>query len=121
MADGGNSHLISGERSLSTERRKAIASASANTRRAVDNTSPSGYPRLAKFLNNDNHFMVYRRFASLHVRALQLQDKLSGLERSLDNRDLMDEYREFDQQSAYKGSRDWLFETIKEKLSEYSK
>jgi len=52
---------------------------------------PTGYPRLAAFLDSDENFMLYRRFGYLQSRILLYkQDELRGLERQLDNLDKLD-------------------------------
>jgi hypothetical protein len=52
---------------------------------------PNGYPKLARFLDSDDNFMVYRRFGFLQARLLlETQDKLRVLEGRLDRLDESD-------------------------------
>ena len=67
---------------------------------------PHGYPELAEFLDSDENWMVSRRFGLLHSRVLYAQEKISHLERRLNEQD---------------ERRDWLLKAIEEKLSDYSK
>jgi hypothetical protein len=49
---------------------------------------PNGYPKLARFLDSDDNFMVYRRFGFLQTRLLlETQDQLRVLEERLDKLD----------------------------------
>ena len=49
---------------------------------------PNGYPKLARFLDSDDNFMVYRRFGFLQTRLLlEKQDTLRVLEKRLDRLD----------------------------------
>lgn len=49
---------------------------------------PNGYPKLARFLDSDDNFMVYRRFGFLQTRLLlETQDTLRVLEERLDKLD----------------------------------
>jgi hypothetical protein len=49
---------------------------------------PNGYPKLARFLDSDDNFMVYRRFGFLQTRLLlEKQDTLRVLEQQLDKLD----------------------------------
>jgi hypothetical protein len=49
---------------------------------------PNGYPKLARFLDSDDNFMVYRRFGFLQTRLLlETQDRLRVLEKRLDKLD----------------------------------
>jgi hypothetical protein len=49
---------------------------------------PNGYPKLARFLDSDDNFMVYRRFGFLQTRLLlERQDALRVLEERLDKLD----------------------------------
>lgn len=49
---------------------------------------PNGYPKLARFLDSDDNFMVYRRFGFLQTRLLlETQDRLRVLEERLDKLD----------------------------------
>jgi hypothetical protein len=53
---------------------------------------PIGYPRFAAFLDNDESFMIYRRFGFLSNRLLlDQQDQLRLLEQELDELDQEDE------------------------------
>lgn len=55
------------------------------------NECPTGYPRLAAFLDSDENFMLYRRFGFLQARALLYkQDELRELEDKLDKMDQRD-------------------------------
>ena len=52
---------------------------------------PKGFPRLARFLNSDESFMVYRRFGCLFSRLLLArQDEISRLESILASMDKQD-------------------------------
>ncbi|KAL8952486.1 MAG: hypothetical protein Q9222_001589 [Ikaeria aurantiellina] len=52
---------------------------------------PSGYPKVAAFLDSDDNFMIYRRFGFLYSRVLlSKQDELRVLEEDLDSMDRWD-------------------------------
>jgi hypothetical protein len=49
---------------------------------------PNGVPKLARFIDSDDNFMVYRRFGFLQTRLLlEKQDTLRVLEERLDKLD----------------------------------
>ena len=82
----------------------------------------SGYPNVAKFLNRDEDFMIYRRFAFQHARALlHQQDELRRLQDELDEVSgghySVQEHRQSSASSNYKFK---LLVIIEEKLPEYS-
>ncbi|MCJ1462368.1 hypothetical protein MMC07_000968 [Pseudocyphellaria aurata] len=53
---------------------------------------PTGFPKLACFLNSDDAFMVYRRFGSIYSRLiLRKQDEMSRIEALLQGMDKTDE------------------------------
>lgn len=53
---------------------------------------PRGFPKLARFLDSDDNFMVYRRFGTVCSRLLlHKQDEISKMEGVLHNMDKMDE------------------------------
>ncbi|KAL8900816.1 MAG: hypothetical protein Q9207_005507 [Kuettlingeria erythrocarpa] len=91
-------------------------------------SAPRGYPRLAAFMNSDEHFMVYRRFGWLHSRVLMhLQDDVDELELSLKNLDEHEETSPVRRQIFCRNdhpttqSRRYLPQTITEQLSRYDK
>ena len=52
---------------------------------------PRGFPKLARFLDSDDNFMVYRRFGTVCSRLiLSKQDEISKMERLLHSMDKMD-------------------------------
>ena len=54
--------------------------------------SPAGFPRIARFLDSDDNFMVYRRFGSVYSRLLlRKQDELRRMESELKGMDKTDE------------------------------
>ena len=74
----------------------------------------SGYPSFARFLNRDEDFMIYRRFASLHTRVLLYQQEdLMRLEREYS-------FQKYRQSSASNNHMAKLLEVIEKKLSTYS-
>jgi hypothetical protein len=83
---------------------------------------PLGYPRLAAFQSSDDDFIMFRRFATIHVRCLLLaQDKICSLEerlRYLDDTErtqLFLSSREHDENSE----RHTLLQELKIELREY--
>ena len=95
---------------------------------------PSGYPRVAAFIDSDENFMIYRRFGVLHSRIiLQKQDELREIEESLvslDNQDYLGseqareclKSRSKDERrtdSGEQGSRRLLLEKAEKKALEY--
>ena len=74
----------------------------------------SGYPSFERFLNRDEDFMIYRRFASLHTRVLlHQQEDLMRLEREYS-------FQKHLQSSASNNHKAKLLEVIEKKLSTYS-
>lgn len=86
---------------------------------------PTGYPRLATFLDSDENFMMYRRFGFIQARLLlDKQNELQYLERRLDKED--NRTPESDLQNAELGSespsrRKELLRNLETKYLEYSK
>ena len=52
---------------------------------------PNGFPKVARFLDSDDSFGVYRKFGTLHSRLLlNKQDEVSKMEAKLEAMDKMD-------------------------------
>ena len=97
---------------------------------------PLGYPRVSRFLDSDDSFMIYRRFGTLQARILlRKQDELRKLEDQLNNMDKYDDETEYGRQclssrakdAAMKPeveggeTRDQLLDRIEKKHLEYGK
>ena len=52
---------------------------------------PNGFPKVARFLDSDDSFGMYRKFGTLHSRLLlNKQDEVSKMEAKLEAMDKMD-------------------------------
>jgi len=95
---------------------------------------PLGYPRVSRFLDSDDSFMIYRRFGTLQARLLlRKQDQLRKLEDQLKAMDAFDDESEAGRQCLasrmkdeamqpeYEGgeTRDQLLDRIEKKHLEY--
>lgn len=98
---------------------------------------PDGFPRVARFLDSDDSFGLYRRFGTVHSRLLlNKQDEISKMEAKLeamdrqdnaddnDKRYLMSRELDLDREdfpAAWGETRAQLMERLEKKVVEYGK
>jgi hypothetical protein len=92
---------------------------------------PDGWPRLAAFLNSEDHFGIFRRFGLLHCRILlELQIEITELENRLVALDRKDaepgsstgyRLRTAHYQPGWDAEQKELLELLREKLLAYGK
>ena len=95
---------------------------------------PIGYPRVSRFLDSDDSFMIYRRFGTLQARLLlRKQDELRKMEEQLQALDAYHDESEYGRQCLAsrvqdakmkpdeegEETRDQLLDRIEKKHNEY--